>query len=99
MVKTFINGQQVEIQGNVRSSHDALEEAKKIASLEEENKWLISIIKKISDESYDNDAFRAAMVGLALPEHIQKKLGWTTSEEIDKKVKEKEAQNKSSIRK
>ena len=99
MVKTFINGQQVEIQGNMRSSHDVLEEAKKIASLEEENKWLISIIKKISDFSYDNDLARAAMAGIAMPEHIQKKLGWMTSEEIDKTVKEKEAQNKSSIRK
>lgn len=94
MVKTFLNGQQVEIQGTARSSHDALEQERKLVALEEENKWLIAIIKKISDFSYDNDLARAAMEGIAMPEHIQKKLGWTTSEELDKR--EKEAQEKKS---
>ena len=97
MVKTFVNGQEVEVKGTIRSSHDALEQERKLVALEEENKWLVAIIKKFSDESYDNDAFRAVMEGLALPEHIKSKLGYMTEEQLKELENKKAEESKEDV--
>jgi hypothetical protein len=48
---------------------------------------LISIIKTIHELSFDSDSFRAAMEGLAIPDHIKTKLGLITDNNIDEKDK------------
>ena len=72
MVRTFINGRPAEIQEGIidRNWFDKVnEKINKNATLEEENRWLITIIKKFIEK--DKEIFKE----LVLPEHIKEKLG------------------------